>query len=787
MDDLEEEVGRPGSPVDMLWDMSFALAESENIDEWVANNITQLVDDGCTIPFIARYRKENTKGMEPDKLREVVSAYDQLKRVQNKAANVIKQIKKVGKMDDSLNTSIRCARTMEELDHLYTPYKTGSKTTLAERARKLGLESAATLWMKSPGGINIQSYVKPEIKGLSSIAEVNKGIQHIIADTVAKDVETMTKIRELCSVGYVTIQSSKKTKPAEDEKAYKFERYYDFSCTVKNVKPHQVLAMNRGENLKILTIKVIITDGIVRSFKTWCSNRWVPRNCNQTVKGFIQNCIDDSYTRLIQPLVVRQTRSELTKKAENASIEVFSHNLKRLLLTPPVRGKVVLGVDPGFRHGCKLAMLSPLGQILFTDVMYIHDNRRNREAMKIKNMLINYSCETLAIGNGTACRETESFFSNLITSGFFRPLNVMYCIVDEAGASIYSVSDDAQTELPNMDANLRSAVSIGRRLQDPLIELVKIEPKHLGVGMYQHDVSASNLKGALDSVVEECASFVGIDLNVCTESLLRRIAGLSASRATKIIEWRNEKGSFTNREQLKSIKGLGPKTYEQCAGFVRINPQTIQRGTKEENETEQSSSSSRGKRKAGTSKSSKSKKAKTVIQTAINPLDMTCIHPESYHIAEKFLKKMDASVAEMGQSSMRTKMDRTVRQYGMDQLAEEFEVGLPTLQLIMDGLKQPLDYDIRAKYEKPLFRQGLMSVNDLQIGTILTGRVCNVVQFGAFVDIGVGQNGLIHNSAMPAYRLQNGKPLGPGDKVQVKVTKLEISKGRIALELITVL
>ncbi|XP_070577340.1 S1 RNA-binding domain-containing protein 1-like [Ptychodera flava] len=795
MEQTEGQGTHTTSSVKMLWDTKSVLAEQEDIDRWVAGNIIQLADDGCTIPFIARYRKEKTNNMDVDKLRQVIHSYDQLKTVQTKATYVIKQIDKAGKMNNLLNETIRSSKSIEELEHVYAPYKTGSKSTLAERARKLGLEEPAKLILNNPCRLQISSYVQYGKEGLSTSADVNKGIQHIVADIISKDKDTRDKMKAMCNSGKVTIESTQKTRGKVDntDMALKFEQYYNFKAFIKTVKSHQILAINRGENLNILAVKVTIPDAIVLAFKRWCSGKWTPRSSDQFAKTTIETCIEDSYVRLIQPLIVRQIRSELTKKAELSAIDVFSHNLKRLLLTPPVRGKTVLGIDPGFRNGCKLAMTSSTGEILYSGTVYLHGSHRNNfEAQNIRRLLLQHSCETLAIGNGTACRETEAYFSNLIKSGHFRPLNVMYCIVDECGASIYSVSDEAKGELPNMDPNLRSAVSIAKRLQEPLNELVKIEPKHLGVGMYQHDLSTIDLKGALASVVEECVSFVGVDLNVCTESLLRRVAGISEAKAKKIIEWRNQNGPFTNREQLKTVKGLGPKTFEQCAGFVRINPNSIgitgQNRSGDETEDSEASTGRGKKRKARSTKGgSKSKKAKASTPTEVNPLDMTCIHPESYSIAEQFLEKVRATADEIGQARMKNVIERTLQQIDHTALAEELEVGVPTLQLIIDGLKQPTDYDIRAEYEKPLFRQSVMSVEDLQVGTLLTGRVCNLTNFGAFVDVGVGKNGLIHTSAMPTHRLKNGQPLGPGDKVRVRVSNLDINKGRIGLELVCVL
>ncbi|CAH1264026.1 SRBD1 [Branchiostoma lanceolatum] len=779
--------------VSMLWEAAHVLSDRLDIYDYIAANVIELLDEGCTVPFIARYRKEKTDNMEAEKLREVQAAYEELKGVQLKACNVVKQVEKQGKMTDGLLAAVRRSTTIEELEHLYAPYKVGSKATLAERARQLGLEPAAVGLLSQPHTYRPQQLVRPGEEGRQSPEEVDKGVQHIIADIVSKDKETMDTIRAMCKAGHVKLESTKSKSTAKKEKeqenaTHKFEQYYTFSCPIKYIKPHQVLAINRGESQKILSVKINIPDDVKTRFLAFCERRWIPRNAPQHAAGVIMKAVEDAYSRLIQPLMIRHYRADLTKTAEKQSAAVFSHNLQRLLLQPPVRGRVVLGVDPGYRHGCKLAVTSQTGQILHTDVVYLHDNRAVREAERVKRILLNHRCQTVAIGNGTACRETEAFFSQHIQQGTFRPLDVVYCIVNESGASIYSVSDEAKKEMPDLDPNLRSAVSIARRLQDPLVELVKIEPKNIGVGMYQHDISESMLKAALDGVVEECVSFVGVDINVCSETLLRRLAGLNANRAKKLVEWREANGSFINREQLRSVKGLGPKTFEQCAGFIRINPISINSSAKSTTEEEQSTNTAQGKkRKAAAEPKKRTKKAKTEANLTLNPLDMTCIHPESYSIALQFLNRIGGSLDELGQQNMRTKVQAALMKNNVEMLSADLKCGTPTMQLIIDGLQQPLDYDIRAEFEKPLFKKGLVSMNNLKAGTTLTGRVTNLTDFGAFVDIGVGKDGLIHKSKIRPDRLKGKKSLGPGDKVEVKVLNVDPSRGRIGLELLTLI
>ncbi|XP_077193334.1 S1 RNA-binding domain-containing protein 1 isoform X2 [Paroedura picta] len=620
----------------MNWNIVQVLSQRTGIEEWVCANIIRLFQDDNTIPFIARYRKELINNLEADALREVQQTLEELQTVIKKVHGSIQKLKKEGKLSEDLLTALLNCKTSEELDHVYGPYKTGSKGTKAQRARQLGLEHAANLLIGNPKALNLFSYVKSNVEGLSTIEEVKSGVQHILADMVAKDKDTLDFIRGLCQKRYVCIQSSLSkvtSKKANEKDINKFHLYQNFSCNIKIVQHHQILAINRGENLKILTVKISIPDGVKNEFCRWCVNeRWRPKAyANPELMELLRYSVEDSYKRLIYPLLCRELRSKLTSDAEKESVMMFGRNLRQLLLMSPVRGRTLMGVDPGYSHGCKLAIISPMSHIVHTDVVYLHPGKGFREAEKIRRLLLEHNCDMVVIGNGTACRETEAYFADLIVKKYFAPLDVTYCITNEAGASIYSVSPEACKEMPDLDPNLRSAVSIARRVQDPLAELVKIEPKHIGVGMYQHDVSQTLLKATLDSVVEECVSFVGVDINICSEILLRHIAGLNATRAKNIIEWREKNGPFVNRELLKDVKGLGPKTFQQCAGFIRINQEYIRTFCSQQGELVA------GGHKAVTSKKAGKKKSKVeanVVQQP-NPLDQTCIHPESYHIAQR--------------------------------------------------------------------------------------------------------------------------------------------------------
>ncbi|KAM3932495.1 S1 RNA-binding domain-containing protein 1 [Leptodactylus fuscus] len=688
-------------------------------------------------------------------------------------------------------------RSMDEVEHVYTPYKTGSKGTKAQRARQLGLEDAAKALIETPQQLNLHKYIKPNTEGLSTLQDVEMGVQHILADMVAKDKDTLEHIRKLCKQNYVALQSSLakstgKEKEGNTKDVDKFHLYHNFTCSISRIQHHQILAINRGENLKVLTVKVNVPDRVKEAFCRWCVNeRWRPKQfARPEFMKILNNSVEDSYKRLIYPLLCREYRSKLTSDAEKESIMMFGRNLRQLLLANPVRGRIIMGVDPGYKHGCKLAVISATNQILHTDVVYLHTGhgRGMQEAEKIRHLLLKFNCYTVAIGNGTACRETEKYFADLIQRKFFSPLNVVYCITNEAGASIYSVSPEAAKEMPDLDPNLRSAVSIARRVQDPLAELVKIEPKHIGVGMYQHDVSQVLLKGTLDSVVEECVSFVGVDINICSETLLRHIAGLNSVRAKNVIEWREKNGPFITREQLKSVKGLGPKTFQQCAGFIRINQEYVRNLSREQSggqgsnlQVTQGAASKQGK-----------KTAKSVLAAKPNPLDQTCIHPESYNIAMRFLTLVGGCTDDIGTEKIQKQINGYIQGEEMDRVAEKVKTTSLTLQLIIDGLCQPEGYDMRTEFDKADFKTNIVSMEDLKVGTIVTGKVENATLFGVFVDIGVGKAGLIPMRYITENKLAKEKRrrslgLGPGERVEVKVLNVDIRQSRITLELLRVL
>ena len=536
-------------------------------------------------------------------------------------------------------------------------------------------------------------------------------MQNIMADVIVHDAAMAELIRDLQKSINLMVESKKakvvkskekemKDKPPVDFS--KFENYFEFSCPVRFIKPHQVLALNRGESLKALSVKINVPESFLLQLQGLVGRRWLHRpGSSKEREDMIKTSFEDAYKRLVVPLVQRQARTGLTRTAEEASIEVFLSNLRSLLLAPPLRSTSLLAVDPGFRHGCKLAVLGPGGELLEHGVILPKlgggGEPPNSPALRrLVDLVMKHRVATVAIGNGTACREVEGLVSGLIQARMFGGQQVRYTIVSEQGASIYSCSPLAQQEFPGLDTNIVSAVSIGRRLQDPLSELVKIEPQHLGVGMYQHDLPQARLKKALDEVVVECVSFVGADLNSCSPHLLQRVAGLNTARAKALVAWREENGGFTCRDEVRKVKGIGAKVFQQCAGFLRLRePKDL--------------------------------------------LDTTNIHPESYGAARKLVAKAGLGLDQLGSPDFREKMKRWAGGQQLAKLAEEVEVGEPTLLLMLEALQQARDHDLRQESAAPLFRSGMVRLEDVREGEQLTGRVANVTHFGAFVDVGLGK------------------------------------------------
>ncbi|KAK2587752.1 hypothetical protein KPH14_003860 [Odynerus spinipes] len=644
------------------------ISEIKNIDKQVAKNIVKLFKEDNTIPFIARYRRNMTGGMEPDQLRSVKECFDQVKVIKHRAATIIKAIDKLGKWTPQIHSAVVSTKSIDDLEHIYSMFKVGSKQSLAEKAKLLGLGPVSNAILEGTRIPPLSSLINPDKKELQTEQQVKEGIIHIIANAISKNKDTFETVKMLQKTSIMEIQTtqskahgvSKEEKKNIDEP--KYETYFNFKSNTRIIKPHQILAINRAEAQKVLSIKIIVPDSVVEEFKRYClsSFRSATRASNLHLT-LLQDSIDYAYKKFIKPLIVRRVRSELKEKAENASIEVFITNVKQLLLTSPLRGKIVLGIDPGFYHGCKLAVVSEQGNILETAVIHPHKKTGNFEnsAKILVNLVKTYNCTVLALGNATACRETEVFLSKLIKSKAFGSIDISYTIVDEAGASIYSCSPEAKSEFPDLDPNIISAISIARRIQDPLAELVKVEPKHLGVGMYQHDLPEKQLLQALNEVVSEAVSFVGVDINTASHSLLKRVAGLNVTRAANIIEWRSKHGPFLNRQQILDVKGIGSKTFEQCAGFIRIIPETaIITGSKIKSE--------------GSNKS-------------LNFLDQTWIHPESYDIANKILKEAGCNIDKIGSLPFIERIKSYAESNGPS-LCKKFQTDEATLEVIIKDI-----------------------------------------------------------------------------------------------------
>ncbi|XP_076815956.1 S1 RNA-binding domain-containing protein 1-like isoform X2 [Clavelina lepadiformis] len=719
---------------------------------------------------------------------------------------MMKNVEKQGKLDMQVKQSLKCAQTIDELNHVYAPYKGDKKHSLADRARALGLEEASKFLLEHPKEkINLRIWVRKGVEGRSTLSDVEKGVRHLICDFIAKHPSTLEQVRKIfqnhdmmleSKVSTVKLKSeadlsskvSQQKQTSKDKSDHKYQLYYNFRCQISKLKSYQVLAINRGEAQKQLTVKVLISDRMEDSFIHWYKLRWLRDVKHDEVRDILLPCIEDSYNRLIKPLVLRKARSDLTKSAHMTSVEVFCRNLRKLLLTAPVRGKAVLGVDPGFKNGCKCAILSSTGNvILATDIFNLRQPLQERMG-KLRQLYQNHKFEVVGIGNGTACRETEQFISTFIKH-VGNP-NLVYCIVNEDGASIYSVTKEAETEMPNLDPNLRSAVSIARRLQDPLVELVKIEPKHLGVGMYQHDIASNMLKAALSSVVVDCVTLVGVDLNVAGPSLLSHVAGLKAGQVKKILDWRKKNGKFINRQQLLEVPGIGAKTYQQCAGFMRISQKNVQDHENciivDDDSTDETIVGR--KRKNKFTGKTRSEKKRRIVEHTPNLLDQTWIHPEAYEVTKKLLNILNCPVSKLGTQWFINQIENAVNKgmkSTMSSLASQLGIGEPTLQLIIDGLTQPFGFrDIREESSKPLYRRGLEHIEDLHHCHSIHGRVTNVTDFGVFVDVGVGQDGLIHMSEMQGRWEELKYLLGPNDVIKVRFKNMDVKKSRLSFRLV---
>lgn len=705
------------------------LKNEFNLRDEQINNTIKLIDEGNTIPFIARYRKEMTGEMSDVTLRAFYDKLIYLRNLQNRKDDVIRIIEEQGKLTSEIKVSIEKANTLQEVEDIYAPYKQ-KKRTRATIAKERGLEQLALdILNKNISNIDEEAskYINPE-KEVNSVEDAIKGANDIIAEIVSDDAKIRKYIRELALREGVIV-----TKNSNEEKSV-YDMYYDYSESVKTIAPHRVLAINRGEKEDFLKVKVEINNEKVINY---IINEYV-NDKNLKNKDVIVSAIEDSYKRLIFPSIEREIRNTLTENAQERAISIFGKNVKSLLLQAPVKDKVVMGFDPAFRTGCKIAVVDKNGKLLDTTTVYPTEPQNKVEESKkeLKALIEKYNIDIIAIGNGTASRESEKFVSDMIKE---IDREVQYIIVSEAGASVYSASELANEEHPDINVSLRGAISIARRLQDPLAELVKIDPKSIGVGQYQHDLNQKKLEGVLDGVVEDSVNSVGVDLNTASYSLLEHIAGISKTIAKNIVAYREENGDFTSRAQIKKVKRLGPQAFTQCAGFMRI-------------------------------------------EGAKNPLDNTGVHPESYDICKNMLDMLGYSLSDVENKNI-SDIDSKVEAIGIKELSSKLQVGEVTLKDIIAEIKKP-GRDPREEGIKPILRTDVLKIADITEGMILKGTVRNVVDFGAFVDIGIKNDGLVHKSEMSKGFVKDPMTIVTvGDIVDVKVIGVDMNKKRVALSM----
>lgn len=703
------------------------LAEELNIGRHQAEAAVKLIDEGNTIPFIARYRKEATGSLDDEVLRNLDERLKYLRNLEERKNQVIASIAEQEKLTPELERSIRDAQTLVAVEDLYRPYKP-KRRTRAMIAKEKGLEPLADLismqMVKEPLLQAAAAYISQE-KGVETAEDAIQGAKDILAERISDNAAYRTYIRN-ATMNKGVVQSS-----AKDEKVQSvYEMYYNYEEPVKKCAGHRILALNRGENEKILTVKILAPEDQILMY---LEKQTIVRD-NPHTTPVLKEAAADSYQRLIGPSIEREIRSELTERAEEGAIKVFGKNLEQLLMQPPIVGRVVLGWDPAFRTGCKLAVVDGTGKVLDTVVIYpTAPQNKVAESKKIlKDFIKKYNISLISVGNGTASRESEQIIVDLLKE-IKEP--VQYVIVNEAGASVYSASKLATEEFPNFDVGQRSAVSIARRLQDPLSELVKIDPKSIGVGQYQHDMNQKHLGAALEGVVEDCVNKVGVDLNTASASLLEYISGINKALAKNIVAYREENGAFKNRKQLLKVAKLGPKAFEQCAGFMRITG-------------------------------------------GENPLDGTSVHPESYEAARKLLTRLGYDLSELGQGGIKG-IGKKIVDYR--KMASELEVGEITLRDIAGELEKPAR-DPRDEMPKPILRSDILEMKDLKPGMVLKGTVRNVIDFGAFVDIGVHQDGLVHISQLTDKYIKHPlEAVSVGDIVEVKIISVDLAKKRIAL------
>ena len=714
----------------IIMDINQKLTEELGVKKWQVEAAVKLIDEGNTIPFISRYRKEVTGSLNDEQLRQLFERLTYLRNLEEKKEQVLSSIEEQGKLTEELRRQIMMAETLVVVDDLYRPYRP-KRRTRATIAKEKGLESLAALITMQKTNVPVEESAKAylsEEKGVQTVEEALAGAKDIIAEYISDEADYRIYLRNF------TAKQGKLISTAKDDTVESvYEMYYDFEEPVNKLAGHRVLALNRGEKEKILQLKIEVPEEKVIQYL----EKKVIHSDNAYTTPILKEAIEDSYKRLIAPAIEREIRNELTEKAEDGAISVFGKNLEQLLMQPPIANKVVLGWDPAFRTGCKLAVVDETGKVLDTTVIYptapTTPQKIAQAKETLKKLIRKYGITLISLGNGTASRESEMIIVELLKE---IPENVQYMITNEAGASVYSASKLATEEFPQFDVGQRSAASIARRVQDPLAELVKIEPKSIGVGQYQHDLNQKKLSETLSGVVEDCVNKVGVDLNTASAPLLSYISGISSAVAKNIVAYREENGRFKSRKELLKVAKLGPKAFEQCAGFMRI-------------------------------------------QGGKNPLDSTSVHPESYEVAEKLLEKQGFSLQDIAEGKL-SSLSKTIKDE--KKLANELEVGEITLKDIIKELEKP-GRDPRDEMPKPILRTDVLEMKDLREGMVLKGTVRNVIDFGVFVDIGVHQDGLVHISQITDKKFIKHplEVVSVGDIVDVKVMSVDVKKKRIQL------
>ncbi|WP_442962122.1 Tex family protein [Pseudogracilibacillus sp. SE30717A] len=693
--------------------------------------VISLLEEGNTVPFIARYRKEATGGLDEVTIKTIQDTWHYAVQLAERKEEVLRLIDEQGKLTDELKKDIEQATKLQRVEDLYRPYRK-KRRTRATIAKEKGLEPLAKqVWEQNIQNLETEAVqFLSEEHELTSVEDVLAGVSDIIAEWISDDPTYRDFIRETTWNQGILVTESKEVE--KDEKEI-YKMYYEYSEAIRSLVSHRILAINRGEKENVLKVTI---NPPMEKIITYLKEKVIKKEISSESAQLLTESIDDSYKRLIEPSVEREIRNRLTEMAEEQAISVFSENLRNLLLQPPLKGRTILGVDPAFRTGCKLAIIDETGRMFEINVIYPTAPRNDVAGAEkvVLQLLRKHEVQLIAIGNGTASRETEQFIANMIQKNY---LDIPYIIVNEAGASVYSASEQAREEFPDLEVEERSAISIARRVQDPLAELVKIDPKSIGVGQYQHDVSQKELTSSLNFVVETAVNQVGVNVNTASSSLLEHVAGLSKTTAKNIIKQREELGKFSNRSELKKVPRLGPKTYEQSIGFLRIID-------------------------------------------GVHPLDQTPIHPESYKVTETLLQEIGFDLNDVGTEQLR----ETLANVNVGEMAEKLNIGTPTLSDIIDALRRP-GRDLRDDFPQPILKQKVLTLEDLEQGMEMEGTVRNVVDFGAFIDIGVGQDGLVHISKLAKKFVKHPMDVvSVGDVVTVWVEDVDVNRGRIALTMV---